>query len=48
MPFSIIRRGNEYAVKTIATGKTHGYTTKEKAEAQMRILNGIEGIKVRK
>lgn len=44
----IVRDGNKYAVRTIETGKTHGYTTKEKAEAQKRILDGIEGIKVRK
>jgi len=42
MPLKIIRRGNEYAVQNIKTGKTHGFTTKEKAEAQMRLLNAIE------
>ncbi len=42
MPYTLQRKGNEYAVKTIATGKTHGFTTKEKAEAQMRLLNAID------
>jgi hypothetical protein len=37
----LVRRpsSNTYAVKTMATGKTHGWTTKANAEAQMRILN---------
>ena len=42
MPYSLSRKGNEYAVKNVMSGKTHGYTTKTKAEAQMRLLQGIE------
>jgi hypothetical protein len=41
MPFKLTRKGNEYAVKNTMSGKTHGYTTKTKAEAQMRLLQGI-------
>ena len=32
----------EYAVKNVKTGKTYGYTTQAKAEAQLRLLNAIE------
>jgi len=42
MPYAIVSQGSKYAVKTTAgpnKGKTHGYTTKPKAEAQMRLLN---------
>ena len=42
MPLKVIRRGTEYAVKNMKTGKTHGFTTQAKAEAQMRLLNAIE------
>jgi hypothetical protein len=31
-----------YAVKNTKTGKLHGYTTEEKAKAQMRILNQVD------
>ena len=47
MPLKIVHRVSdgkvEYAVKNTQTGKTHGWTTKTKAEAQMRLLYGIEG-----
>jgi hypothetical protein len=42
MPYDIVKMGSKYAVKTTAgpnKGKTHGLTTKPKAEAQMRLLN---------
>ena len=46
MPYKIVSKviGGEvkYAVKNTQTGKTHGYTTKTKAEAQMRLLYGVE------
>jgi len=42
MPLKIVRKGNEYAVKNVMSGKTHGYTTKTKAEAQMRLLQAID------
>lgn len=40
MPYMIVWRptSNTYAVKSMDTGRTHGWTTKEKAKAQMRIL----------
>jgi len=44
MPYDIVKMGSKYAVKTTAgpnKGKTHGMTTKPKAEAQMRLLNMI-------
>ena len=43
MPYTLIKKGNLYAVKTKETGKTHGFTTKKNAEAQMRLLNYIVG-----
>lgn len=39
MPYVLVKKGNLYAVKTKETGKTHGWTTKQNAEAQMRLLN---------
>jgi hypothetical protein len=46
MPYMLIhhvKNGKvEYAVKNKQTGKNHGWTTKAKAEAQMRLLQGIE------
>jgi hypothetical protein len=42
MPYTLVSQGGKYAVKTMAgpnKGKTHGFTTKPKAEAQMRLLN---------
>ena len=46
MPYQIVHKIVDgkvrYAVKNKNTGKTHGWTTREKAEAQMRLLQGIE------
>lgn len=42
MPLKLTRKGNEYAVKNTMSGKTYGYTTKTKAEAQMRLLQAID------
>lgn len=42
MPYTLVSQGGKYAVKTTSgpnKGKTHGLTTKPKAEAQMRLLN---------
>ena len=39
MPYQIIRKGGKFAVQTTTTGKTHGLTTKPKAEAQKRLLD---------
>jgi hypothetical protein len=39
MPYRIIKRDGKFAVQTKTTGKTHGYTTKPKAQAQMRLLS---------
>jgi len=42
MPYDLVKMGSKYAVKTTAgpnKGKTHGLTTKPKAQAQMRLLN---------
>jgi len=41
MPYVLTKKGNKYAVMTVATGKTHGWTSKVKAEAQMRILKQV-------
>ena len=41
MPYKIVRKDGKYAVETKATHKTHGWTTKPKAEAQKRILDMI-------
>ena len=38
MPYILKKIGSKYAVETKETGKTHGLTTKPKAEAQMRLL----------
>jgi hypothetical protein len=38
MPYRLIHSGGKYAVQTIASGHTHGFTTKAKAEAQKRLL----------
>lgn len=46
MPYKIVHHAVngvvEYAVKNMDTGKTHGWTTKQKAEAQMRLLRAID------
>lgn len=41
MPYKLVQLGKKFAVKTIATGKTHGLTTKPKAQAQMRLLESL-------
>ena len=46
MPYAITKKGNLYAVKTKETGRTHGWTTKKNAEAQMRLLNSLIGKKI--
>ncbi len=42
MPYTISKKGTEYAVKNTKTKKTYGFTTKAKAESQLRLLNMIE------
>lgn len=42
MPYKIIKKGNKYAVISVITGKNHGWTTKNKAEHQLHLLNFIE------
>lgn len=39
MPYELVKKGGKFAVKSKTTGKTHGYTTKPKAEAQKRLLD---------
>jgi len=44
MPYTLVSQGGKFAVKTIAganKGRTHGFTTKPKAEAQMRLLEAL-------
>lgn len=41
MPFRIQKVGDKYEVVTIETGKSHGITTHEMAEKQMRLLEGL-------
>jgi hypothetical protein len=41
MPYTLVAKNGKFAVKTIAgpnKGHLHGWTTKPKAEAQMRLL----------
>ena len=43
MPYAILKHGNCYKVTNTATGKVHAEcTTEAKAEAQVRLLRGIE------
>jgi len=46
MPYKVISAVKDgkimYAVKNTETGKLHGYTTEEKAKAQMRLLYMID------
>lgn len=43
MPYKIRQRGGRYEVVNSATGRVHArHTTKRKAEAQVRLLRGIE------
>ena len=46
MPYTLVKKGNFYAVKTKETGKTHGWTSKKNAEAQMRLLNYLISKKI--
>lgn len=42
MPYTLVSQGSKFAVKTTAgvnKGHLHGWTSKPKAEAQMRLLN---------
>jgi hypothetical protein len=44
MPYEVKHKGaGRYAVVNKKTGKEYGLTTKAKAEAQMRLLYGMEG-----
>lgn len=42
MPYKVVRRGDQYAVMTIKSGKLHGLTTEDKAKAQMRVMIAAE------
>lgn len=44
MPYALEKRGTGYVVKNTATGKEHSKKPipKKRAEAQMRLLYGIE------
>lgn len=43
MPYEIKRRGLHYEVVNRDTGKVHArHTTKAKAEAQVRLLRGVD------
>jgi hypothetical protein len=41
MPYTLTHKDGKWAVKTITTGKLHGWTTKSKAEAQFRLLESL-------
>ena len=41
MPYRLIEKAGRYAVQTKATGATHGFTSKSKAQAQLRILESL-------
>jgi hypothetical protein len=41
MPYQVEKKGNKYEVRNTMNGKTHGLTTKPKAEAQKRLLEMI-------
>lgn len=42
MPYRIAERGGMFAVVNTDTDANHGWTSKEKAEAQLRLLLAIE------
>ena len=43
MPYSLLPVGSKYKVVNSSSGKIHSaHTTKAKAEAQIRLLRGIE------
>jgi hypothetical protein len=49
MPYKIKGIGGTYEVMNVESGKTHGKTSKKKAESQMRLLRAIEhGFKPRR
>jgi hypothetical protein len=44
MPYTLVSQGGKFAVKTTSgpnKGHTHGWTSKPKAEAQMRLLEAL-------
>ena len=44
MPYTLVSQGGKFAVKTTSgtnNGNTHGWTTKPKAEAQLRLLTSL-------
>ena len=41
MPYALVQKGSEYAVQNTLTGHTHGWTTEDKAKAQLRILEQL-------
>lgn len=41
MPYKIVEKDGKFAVKTITTGRLHGWTTKLRAEAQKRLLEKL-------
>lgn len=42
MPYHIQKTDGKFEVMNIKSGRTHGKTTKAKAERQMRLLRAIE------
>jgi hypothetical protein len=42
MPYKLKEIGGEYEVMNMDSGKTHGKTSKKKAQAQMRLLTAIK------
>ncbi len=43
MPYKVEKKGNKYFVINMASGKVKGtHMTKEKAQAQMKLMQGIE------
>lgn len=42
MPYKIERKGSRYQVVNTDTGKSHGLTTRAKAEKQLKLLQAIE------
>jgi hypothetical protein len=42
MPYKLKEIGGKYEVMNVQSRKTHGKTSKKKAQAQMRLLQAIE------
>ena len=42
MPYKLKEIGGKYEVMNVDSGRTHGKTSKKKAQAQMRLLQAIE------